>query len=173
MAAYRLVYDSHHLQADCEESGSAPEPYARQSSMGYHYIGIFTVAGNRLYFCVVLWDQINAADLLVVDLWAMTSPPVPLQRCWASSLHWPPHSSGKHSASVWCLSVSLSGKCTHCDSQRAAQDSFFLNDGIRLYGLVFNIVCFDRHPIDMHRFAYLCGDMSFGVDGPRVWKGLQ
>jgi len=29
MAAYRRVYDSHHLQADCEEPGSAPEPYAR------------------------------------------------------------------------------------------------------------------------------------------------
>jgi len=28
MAAYRLVYDSHHLQADCQEPGSAPEPYA-------------------------------------------------------------------------------------------------------------------------------------------------
>jgi len=27
MAAYRLVYDSHHLQADCQEPGSAPEPY--------------------------------------------------------------------------------------------------------------------------------------------------
>jgi len=26
MAAYRRVYDSHHLQADCEEPGSAPEP---------------------------------------------------------------------------------------------------------------------------------------------------
>ena len=35
MAAYRRVYDSHHLQADCQEPGSAPEPYARQSSMGY------------------------------------------------------------------------------------------------------------------------------------------
>ena len=23
------VYDSHHLQADCQEPGSAPEPYAR------------------------------------------------------------------------------------------------------------------------------------------------
>jgi len=30
-----LVYDSHHLQADCQEPGSAPELYARQSSMGY------------------------------------------------------------------------------------------------------------------------------------------
>jgi len=35
MAAFRRVYDSHQLQADCQEPGSAPEPYARQSSMGY------------------------------------------------------------------------------------------------------------------------------------------
>jgi len=34
MAAYRRVYDSRHLEADCQEPGSAPEPYARQSSMG-------------------------------------------------------------------------------------------------------------------------------------------
>jgi len=26
---YRRVYDSRHLQADCQEPGSAPEPYAR------------------------------------------------------------------------------------------------------------------------------------------------
>jgi len=26
MAAYRRVYDSHHLQADCQEPGSAAEP---------------------------------------------------------------------------------------------------------------------------------------------------
>jgi len=26
MAAYRWVYDSRHLQADCQEPGSAPEP---------------------------------------------------------------------------------------------------------------------------------------------------
>jgi len=35
MAANRRVYDSPNLQADCKEPGSAPEPYARQSSMGY------------------------------------------------------------------------------------------------------------------------------------------
>ena len=39
-ASYQLrrilyVHDSRHLQADCQEPGSAPEPYARQSSMGY------------------------------------------------------------------------------------------------------------------------------------------
>ena len=38
MAAYRRVYDSRHLEADCQEPGSAPEPYARQSSMGYLYL---------------------------------------------------------------------------------------------------------------------------------------
>jgi len=27
MAVYRRVYDSRHLQADCQEPGSAPEPY--------------------------------------------------------------------------------------------------------------------------------------------------
>ena len=29
IAVYRRVYDSRHLQADCQEPGSAPEPYAR------------------------------------------------------------------------------------------------------------------------------------------------
>jgi len=40
MAAYRRVYDSRHLQADCQEPGSAPEPHAHQSSMGYLYLFI-------------------------------------------------------------------------------------------------------------------------------------
>jgi len=40
MAAYRRVYDLRHLQADYQEPGSAPEPYARQSSMGYLYLFI-------------------------------------------------------------------------------------------------------------------------------------
>ena len=35
MAAYRQVYDSLHLQADYQEPGSTPEPYVRQSSIGY------------------------------------------------------------------------------------------------------------------------------------------
>jgi len=38
MAAYRRVYDSRHLQADCREPGSAPEPNARQPSTGYLYL---------------------------------------------------------------------------------------------------------------------------------------
>ena len=43
MAVYRRVYDSHHLQVDYQEPGSAPEPYARQSSIGYLYL--FTLGG--------------------------------------------------------------------------------------------------------------------------------
>jgi len=43
MEAYRGVYDSRHLQADCQEPGSAPEPYARQSSMGYLYLNLLTL----------------------------------------------------------------------------------------------------------------------------------
>jgi len=35
MAAYYQVYDSRHLQLDCQEPGSAPEPYVRKSSRGY------------------------------------------------------------------------------------------------------------------------------------------
>jgi len=38
MAAYCWVYDSRHLQADCQEPGSATEPYDRQSSVGYLYL---------------------------------------------------------------------------------------------------------------------------------------
>ena len=38
MAAYRRVYDSRHPQADCQGPGSAAEPYAQQSSMGYLYL---------------------------------------------------------------------------------------------------------------------------------------
>ena len=34
MAAYRRVYDSRHLQADCQEPGSAPEPYSRVIEYG-------------------------------------------------------------------------------------------------------------------------------------------
>ena len=33
----RRVYDSRHLQADCQKPGSAPEPYAEQSSTVYLY----------------------------------------------------------------------------------------------------------------------------------------
>ena len=52
MAAYRRVYDSHHLQSDCQEPGSAPEPYARQSSMGCLYL-----FGHYNFYYVCMYDQ--------------------------------------------------------------------------------------------------------------------
>ena len=47
MAAYRRVYDSRHLQADCPEPGPTPEPYAQQSSMGYLYLFSMALRGNK------------------------------------------------------------------------------------------------------------------------------
>ena len=48
MAAYLRVYDSRHLLADRKEPGSAPEPYARQSSVGYLYLFTTTTTINRI-----------------------------------------------------------------------------------------------------------------------------
>jgi len=50
MAAYRRVYDSRHLRADCQEPGSAPKPDARQSSTGYLYLFNATVGNNKVHF---------------------------------------------------------------------------------------------------------------------------
>jgi len=44
MAAYGRVYDSRHLQADCQEPGSAPEPYA---SMDY----LFSFMDDAVFAC--------------------------------------------------------------------------------------------------------------------------
>jgi len=52
MAAYRRVYDSRHLQADCQEPGSAQEPYARQSSMGYLYLFLQIDCWSRLWLFI-------------------------------------------------------------------------------------------------------------------------
>jgi len=57
MAAYRRVYDSRHLQADCQEPGSAPEPYARQSSMGYLYLSTVELCYDCLKFVSFKFTQ--------------------------------------------------------------------------------------------------------------------
>ena len=48
MAAYRRVYDSRHLQADCQEVGSAPGPYARSRVWA-----TFTFFNFRMHHLVV------------------------------------------------------------------------------------------------------------------------
>ena len=49
MAAYRSVYDSCRLQADCQAPGSTPAPYAREWSMGCIYLYFFTSISRQTY----------------------------------------------------------------------------------------------------------------------------
>jgi len=49
MAAYGRVYDSRHLQAGCKEPGSPPEPYARQSSIGYLYLFLYIMEIDDIF----------------------------------------------------------------------------------------------------------------------------
>jgi len=71
MAAYRRVYDSRHLQADCQEPGSALEPCARQSSMatftltfyGYHVQSGCGIVHKTCYVSLVVhcggWESLT------------------------------------------------------------------------------------------------------------------
>jgi len=65
MAAYRRVYDSRHLQANCQEPGSAPEPYARQSSMGYLTLPV----GHRITYklCLTTWKTLHNSQPLYLS----------------------------------------------------------------------------------------------------------
>ena len=83
MAAYRQVYDSRHMQADCKEQGSAPEHYARQPSMRYLYLFTLftcpphvgeqkiiittahTVSGHRILFAAKARADQTAKNLAV------------------------------------------------------------------------------------------------------------
>ena len=78
MAAYRRVYDSRHLQADCQEPGLAPEPNARQSSMGYTFTFTFietlVFAGGKLVgtrpecFTWIVCDELIGVQISVTWL---------------------------------------------------------------------------------------------------------
>ena len=51
MAAYRQVYDSHHLQADCQVPGSAPEPYTLCYRVWATFTFFTTNFTNDFYDC--------------------------------------------------------------------------------------------------------------------------
>jgi len=69
MEAYRRVYDSRHLHADCQEPGSAPEPYARQSSMGYLYLNLLTLT-MLSEMCPAAVKQIRLTQtMLYIGVW--------------------------------------------------------------------------------------------------------
>ena len=70
MAAYRRVDDSRHLQADCQEPGSAPEPYARQSSMDYLYTFTFSdddgaFVNTFLFTYLFVTDQFSGSGSMI------------------------------------------------------------------------------------------------------------
>jgi len=97
--SYRLVYDSRHLQADCQESGSAPEPYARHSSMGYLYLFTFRFTGFRVNITVICKVHLAATATAyrrvdnkkaAFDSWTRRSDGVANWKVWRTTLD--PHS---------------------------------------------------------------------------------
>ena len=52
MAAYRRVYESHHLQADCQEPGSVPEPYARVRATFTFFINVRSGKLKAVVWCL-------------------------------------------------------------------------------------------------------------------------
>ena len=69
MAAYCRVYDSRHQQADCQEPGSAPEPYTlgNQVWATLPFLRARRVVKNRKqtnHCDVVCWTQVSSAQML-------------------------------------------------------------------------------------------------------------
>jgi len=53
LAAYRRVYDSRHLQADCQEPGSVPQPYMLDNRV----LATFTLLSHSLSFLAELINE--------------------------------------------------------------------------------------------------------------------
>ena len=88
MAAYHWVYDSRHLQADCQEPGSSLEPYARQSSMGYLYLYLNS-------FVIVIFKhacqhcEMFLIRLLIFCIYHVSPKNVHLFIFWITLKNWP------------------------------------------------------------------------------------
>jgi len=76
MAAYRWVYDSRHLQADYQEPGSAPEPFAQieyglplNTFFTSHIVGCWRnyVFGLFVHLCMKACPLDTFSDLLAID----------------------------------------------------------------------------------------------------------
>jgi len=62
MAAYRRVYDSRHLQADCQEPGSAPEPF--RLPFTFYIIALFYIIVILLPSLITILGQCMEIDCL-------------------------------------------------------------------------------------------------------------
>ena len=87
MAAYRRVYDPRLLQADCQEPGSAPELYARYSSMGYLYLFYCQQSFLLWLYCVIIAPDSHRSSILIqscrvsVDVGLVATGSLLLSRC--------------------------------------------------------------------------------------------
>ena len=75
MAAYRQVYDLCHLQADCQEPESAPEPYAgynRVWATFYHPIAIDETDRWHYVFGLVICLCVHKCEHVCVPAWAFS-----------------------------------------------------------------------------------------------------
>ena len=70
MAAYRRVYDSRHLQADCQAPRSALEPYSRQLSMGYLFINYSRSMSGPLGHPLPV-NEPGATGMVIVARWPL------------------------------------------------------------------------------------------------------
>ena len=70
MAAYRRAYDSRHLQADCQEPGSAPEPYT---------------LGNRVWATFTFLWCIRSSVICTIVLYRNVSSYIIWSRSWVFS----------------------------------------------------------------------------------------
>jgi len=86
MAAYRRVYDSRHLQADCQEPGSAPNP----------------TLGNRVWVTFSSWW----GEIWSGPSWVVVYPHgyMPRRLFQGGSVH-----CSVHSVRTWCRSVKGGG----------------------------------------------------------------
>ena len=68
MAAYRRVYDSRHLQADCQEPGSAQELYAQQLRKGCLFKSVMKKVYDSRHLQADCQEPGSAAELYARQL---------------------------------------------------------------------------------------------------------
>ena len=64
MAAYRRVYDSRHLQADCQDPGSAREPYANRVWATFTFLIVGLSGGNN----ITIADHTRSFDFFPIPI---------------------------------------------------------------------------------------------------------
>jgi len=76
MAAYRRVYDSRHLQTDCQEPGSAPEPSLGKRVWATFFLPLknnaISLTGCRFTIFRIFCTSSNMSEIPCVGWWRGT-----------------------------------------------------------------------------------------------------